>query len=288
MSRQAMYARPRNLDQAAALLGALDTGAMVIAGGQELMPYINYGHLEPAVLVDISGLKELGGISTEPDGTLAIGALTVHRDIARSEAVAAAAPLLAHAATLIGGGRQVHNRGTIGGNIVAMNTLYDIIPPLLALNAEVEVMRDEETRRVALSALLAETSHGLGAAAILTRVLVPAQPASGRWAYEKLKITEGAYASANAAVVAQIDGEHAFTHLRLAVGAAGDRPQDMSAVAAMLLGKPWSPQAAAQLEHKVAETLRDPLDDQRGGADYRRAMAGVVARRAINAALDAD
>ncbi|NNL99599.1 MAG: xanthine dehydrogenase family protein subunit M, partial [Gammaproteobacteria bacterium] len=114
MSRHAMYARPRNLEQAAALLGALDTGAMLIAGGQELMPYINYGQMEPSVLVDISGLKELNGISLEPDGALAIGALSVHSEIARDPGVLAAAPLLAHAVTLVGGGRQVHNRGTIG------------------------------------------------------------------------------------------------------------------------------------------------------------------------------
>ncbi|MBT8447515.1 MAG: xanthine dehydrogenase family protein subunit M, partial [Gammaproteobacteria bacterium] len=72
---------------------------------------------------------------------------------------------------------------------------------------------------------------------------------------------------------------------RLAVGAAGERPQDMTAVAGSLIGKAWSPQAAAQLELKVAEAVRDPLDDQRGGAQYRRAMAGVVARRAVIAAL---
>ena len=77
MSRHGYYARMRDLDQAAELLGALDTGATLIAGGQELMPAINYGHLTPSVLVDISGIAALRGISIE-GGVVTLGAATCH------------------------------------------------------------------------------------------------------------------------------------------------------------------------------------------------------------------
>lgn len=284
MSR-AMYARPRSLEQAAALLGALDTGAMIIAGGQELMPYINYGHMEPAVLVDISGLKELTGIRLAADGALEIGALSVHRDIAAHADVQAVAPLLAHAVTQVGGGRQVHNRGTIGGNIVSMNTLYDVIPPLLALGAQVELLSGDASRQLALADLMSETGHGLGSSAILVKVIVPVQAAGSAWGYQKLKISEGAYSSATAAVMLATDASGHLAQLRLAVGAVGERPQDMSAAVASLLGQAWTPHAETRLESQVCAAVRDPLDDQRGPADYRRAMAGVVARRAVNAAL---
>ena len=106
MSLRVQYARPRSLDQAAELLGGLTSGAVIIAGGQELMPHLNYGRLAPSVLVDISNLSELRGIQATDSG-VAIGALCVHRDIQHDALVSERAPLLAFAASQVGGGWQV-------------------------------------------------------------------------------------------------------------------------------------------------------------------------------------
>jgi len=171
MSLHPQYARPRNAAQAVELLGGLGAGAVVIAGGQELMPHVNYGKLMPSVYVDIGALPELKGVS-ETDGVVSIGALTVHRELQKNALVQKSLPLLSYAASLVGGGLQVHNRGTVGGNIVAMHPLYDIVPPLLALGAEVEILAAGGTRRAALAAVIAETSHGLGSQALIVRVLV--------------------------------------------------------------------------------------------------------------------
>ncbi|MCZ8131154.1 MAG: FAD binding domain-containing protein [Steroidobacteraceae bacterium] len=283
MSLHPQYARPRSAAQAVALLDGLGAGAMVIAGGQELMPHVNYGRLMPAVYVDIGGLPELRGIA-EADGAVAIGALTVHRDVQSSELVRAKLPLLAWAAGQVGGGWQVHNRGTIGGNLVSMHPLYDIVPPLLALGAEVEILSTAGTRRVALSGLIAETSHGLGTTTLLTRVLVrPTSPSTG-WSYQKLKITEGSYGSANAAAVVALDGNR-VTAARLVMGAVAERPIDASAALKGLLGRPFDARAAAEAEAACAALVVQPMDDQQGDAGWRRAMAGVVARRALAQAV---
>lgn len=283
MSLQPQYARPRNALQAVELLGGLGAGAVVIAGGQELMPSVNYGKLMPAVYVDIGALPELQGIR-EADGLVSIGALTVHREIQKNELVQKALPLLAHAAGLVGGGWQVHNRGTIGGNIVAMHPLYDIVPPLLALGAEVEIVSAGGTRRAPLATVIAETSHGLGTTSLLTRVFVRALGAGSGWAYEKLKITEGSYGSANAAAVASLDGGK-LTAARLVIGAVAERPIDASAALKGLLGKPFDSRAAQQLEAACAALVAHPMSDQQGDATWRRAMAGVVARRAVARAV---
>jgi FAD binding domain in molybdopterin dehydrogenase len=171
VSLNPQYARPRSAQQAVELLEGLGAGAMVIAGGQELMPHMNYGRLMPGVLVDIGGIAELRGI-TEDTGRIAIGALTSHRELQTSALVRERLPLLAFAAQRVGGGWQVHNRGTVGGNIVAMHPLYDIAPALIALDTEVDVQTSAGTRRVALAALISETAHGLGTTSILTRILV--------------------------------------------------------------------------------------------------------------------
>lgn len=286
MSLYPSYARPRTLAQADSLLSELSSGAVIIAGGQELMPYINDGTLEPDVYVDIGGLKELTGITFDGEsGMLSVGALTVHRTVQTDTLVAQYAPLLAHAAVKAGGGRQVHNRGTIGGNIVSMHPLYDINPPLLALGAQVEMMKKGALSIMSLGDLLTDTTHGLGSDAILTRVIIPAQQSGSGYGYEKLKTSGGAYGSANAAAMVAVEGG-VITALSLAIGASADAVVNASAAAQFCVGQAFTPALALQLESTCAAAITAPLSDQQGSGDWRKAMAGVVARRAVQAAFD--
>ncbi len=221
MSLHPMYARPRDLEQASELLASLSSGAVIIAGGQEIMPYINYGVMMPDVYVDIGGIDALRGVSAETD-EVSIGPLTVHRDIQNIEEIVERLPLLAYAAKQIGGGMQVHNRGTIGGNIVAMHPLYDIAPALLALEADVELLSEKGSQRMSLAELQDLSNHGLGTSSILTKILVKPMSPTTLWGYYKLKNSAGAYGSANAAVVIQLDGEN-IKSIRVAIGAATEK-----------------------------------------------------------------
>jgi carbon-monoxide dehydrogenase medium subunit len=283
MSLYPSFARPNSLAQASELLAGLSGGSVIIAGGQEIMPYINHGAMQPDIYIDIGGLKELRGIS-EADGVVSIGALTVHRELQGNAIVAEKLPMLADAASRAGGGRQVHNRATLGGNLVAMHPLYDIAPALLALGAEVELVKAGETRRTSLAALMHETSHGLGSEAILVRVLVPAMAAGTGWAYEKLKLSGGAYGSANAAATVQLDAGR-ITAATLMIGAVADRIIDAAAAVQGLIGQAWTAAAAEQLELRCPALVKQPLSDQQGSGEWRQAMAGVVARRAMAAAV---
>ena len=283
MSLYPMYARPRTLEEASGLLAGLSSGVVIIAGGQEILPAVNYGVMMPEVYVDIGGLDALRGISVQGN-ELVIGALTVHRDIVASAEVRSHAPLLAASAAQIGGGWQVQNRGTIGGNIVAMHPLYDIAPALLALEAEVEICAEQGVRRVSFADVLADTSLGLGSDAILTRVFIAAGTATRRWGYYKLKNTSGAYGSANAAVVVNV-AEGALHTIRVVIGAAADRLTLVDDALSTIMGGAYNAAAAEEIERVCAAAIIEPLSDQQGGGDWRRAMAGVVARRAIEEAL---
>lgn len=285
MSLHTQYARPRSLEQAIALLDALSAGTMLIAGGQELMPHINYGRVMPAVLVDIGALPELTGVREE-DGALSIGALTVHRDIQDDPLVISHAALLAEAAGQIGGGWQVHNRGTIGGNIVAMHPLYDVLPALLVLEAEVEVVDAAGKRCVPLARLMTETRHGLGTTAILTRVLIPTTAKFSGQAYCKLKLMDGSYGSANAAAGVTIDSRGAISALRVAIGAATSAPIDVSEAMRQFTGKVPDARLFGEIEALGSAAVTEPVSDQRGDGSYRRAMAGVMARRAVATAME--
>jgi CO/xanthine dehydrogenase FAD-binding subunit len=283
MSRGPQYARPRSLDAAMDLLGSLGAGACVVAGGQELMPVMNYGVFAPTVLVDVNALRELKGIRVDA-GALSIGALCVHREIEHHEQVKAHAPLLACALSLIGGGWQVRNRGTIGGNIASAHPLYDVLPPLLALDASVEIRSGAQVRTALLRTVLGDSKHGLGTTALLTRVQIPSPPKPVGWAYEKLKNTQGAYASANCAATVDLHQDGRIARSRIVVGAVQALPLDASEALARLQGEPVTAALLREVERLCADAVTNPLNDQRGDAEYRRAMAGVVARRAFEAA----
>jgi CO/xanthine dehydrogenase FAD-binding subunit len=287
MSLYPSFARPRSLQQAADLLASLSTGKVIIAGGQEIMPSVNSGTLRPEVYVDVGGLEELRGIAVdEASGKLAIGALTVHRELQSDVLVQTHAPLLAQAARKAGGGRQVHNRGTLGGNLVAMHPLYDIAPSLLVLGAEIEMIRGGDLVRQPLAEVMNDSRHGLGSDAILVRVLIaPMTPGAGS-SYQKLKLSGGAYGSANAAAIVTLDGESIET-LRLAVGAVSERLLDATEAASFLCGARWSEESADRLEREVSALVRQPLSDQQGSGEWRTAIAGIIAARACAAAVKA-
>jgi len=283
MSLHPVMARPRTLDQAAEIMGGLSAGAMIIAGGQEMMPSVNYGVLMPEVYIDIGQIKDLKGI-TEANGEIHIGALTVHRDVQESDVLAQHVPLLPFAVRQAGGGWQVHNRGTIGGNIVSMHPLYDIIPSLLTLGAEVDVLKGESESRVKLAELMKDTSHGLGSDSLLVRVILKPLPAGAGWAYEKLKNTAGGYGSANAAAVVTLQGD-TIASLSVVVGAVSEQPLDASEALSACVGQVWSDDLGRDIEAKVSAAVTAPLSDHQGDGTWRQAMAGVMARRAVAAAV---
>jgi CO/xanthine dehydrogenase FAD-binding subunit len=278
-----MYARPRDLEQASQLLASLSSGAVIIAGGQEIMPFINYGVMMPDVYVDIGGIKALRGVNVAAD-EVSIGALTVHRDIQSTEEIVERLPLLAYAAQQIGGGWQVHNRGTIGGNVVAMHPLYDIAPALLALNADVELLSDKGLQRLSLLQLQNDSSYGLGSSSILTRILVETMSPNALWGYYKLKNTAGAYGSANAAVVIKMDGAK-ITSVRIVIGAVSEKLVVISESLDGCLGSPYTLEIGQAIEKACIDAIDEPLSDQQGDGVWRKAMAGVAARRATEMAL---
>lgn len=283
MSLYPAFARPKNLEQAAEIMSGLSTGAMIIAGGQEVMPSVNYGALMPEVYIDIGQIKDLKGVSEE-NGAIHIGALTVHRDIQENDVIQSRVPLLAFAAAQVGGGMQVHNRGTIGGNIVSMHPLYDILPSLLVLGAQVDVLSNGKEQRVGIADLMKDTSYGLGSEALLVRVIVSSMSPGAGWSYRKLKITAGGYGSANAAAVVTKEGGK-IASLRVAVGAVCELPVDVSEAVSDCRGQAWSDYMGDEIEEKVSAAINAPLSDHQGDGDWRRAMAGVIARRAVDAAI---
>lgn len=274
------FERPPDLSAA---LAALAGGSYrVLAGGTDLYAT---GRAQPpaGALLDISGLEELRGIRQE-EGGLRIGALATWTEIA-SEPLPPYAAALALAAREVGG-RQVQNRGTVGGNLCNASPAADGVPALLALGASVELASAAGRRRLALDGfLLGSRRTALRGDELLVAVHVPARSAAARSVFLKLGARRYLVISiAAVAVVLDFDGAGRVSFCGAAVGACAETARRLPALEARLLGTPRAEvQARATRFLGEAEALAplSPIDDVRASAAYRREAVRALLARAF-------
>lgn len=278
----ALY-QPATIDEAIGLLDGLGYDAKVVAGGTALTIMLRQRLIAPTALVSIGRLPGLDGIDVD-DAGLRIGALVRHRDVERSETVAARWPVLAHAFGLVGNVR-VRNAATVGGVLAESDYASDPPAVFVALDAEVEVRGPDGERTIPASEFfVAFYETALEPSELVTGIRVPALPDSAAAVYEKFvtRSSEDRPCVGVAAVV-DLDPEGSCRALRVAVGAAAETPQRYPDLEAEADGKALTPQLLAGIADGYAERI-DPLDDLRGSSWYRREMTRVWVRRALERA----
>lgn len=274
------FVEPASLEEAVTLLQQHGPDAKAIAGGTAFVLMLKQWLLRPKLVVGLRQLPELGGVRTFSDGGIEIGATTTHREIERSGTVRAYSGALADAFGSIATVR-IRNQGTVGGNLAHADPSQD--PPciLLALDAVVAVTGSGGDRTVELSALFVDYFETvLEPGEVITSVRLPPRPAGARARYVRfLPRTHDDYPTVAVAVSARpTDG--AWCDVRIAVGAAGPVPLRMTAAESGLEGRAFDPRALEDAADMVAEAV-DPLDDVRGSRDYKREMARIWTRRAL-------
>lgn len=278
------FVAPRTVAEA---LDALADGeSLAVGGGTSVALLLKHRMIEPARLVHLAGVAGLAGIARTGAGDVRIGATTTLRDVARSPLVRSLLPALAKAAAQVGNPR-VRAVATMAGGLVHGDPRQDVPPVLLALAARVRLTGPAGPRTMAVR----EFGHGLMTTAagddeLVTDVLVPVDPAL-RTVY--LRFAPGSrsdYPTVSVAVALGTGADGALTRARIALGSVGGT--------ALLADR-----AAALLEHQVldddlvaaaaasAAAAAGPQADQRGSADYKRAMVEVWTRRALLAASPA-
>jgi aerobic carbon-monoxide dehydrogenase medium subunit len=274
------YHRPTSLDEALSLIG---DEARPLAGGHSLIPLLKFRLSTPAALVDLAAVPGLGEISE--NGGLTVGALATHREVAESDAVQAACPVLAETAGLIGD-PQVRNRGTLGGSIAHADPAADYPTLLKALGATVSVAGPNGTREIAADDFFVGIfTTALNPDELVTGVAVPALPAGTGAAYVKHHHPASRYAVAGVAAVVTVDGG-TCTAARLTVGGVTATPTNASSAAESLVGGPVSDEAIAAAAAKVPESLTSPTSDAYATGEYRVHLAGVLAARALTTAFE--
>ncbi|MDO8212495.1 xanthine dehydrogenase family protein subunit M [Conexibacter sp. CPCC 206217] len=245
------YAAPRTLDEALALLDG-DDDAKAIAGGQSLVPVMNFRLATPARLVDLNGIAELTYLRRR-DGALRIGALTRHATLEHSELVARAAPLLRQAVKHVGH-PAIRTRGTIGGSCSHADPTAELPVALTALDARFH-LRSRTGERVleASDFFVSQLTTALEEGELVVEIEIPPLPPGARTAFEEYARTHGDWAICGAAVVV------APEHAAIALLGAGPTPRRASAAEAALLAGASAAEAAALAGALLADPWKRSL-----------------------------
>jgi aerobic carbon-monoxide dehydrogenase medium subunit len=275
------YARATGVSNALELLAAHGDKAKVLSGGQSLMPAMNLRLIAPQLLVDISEIAELRGITSSGD-ILSIGALTRHVDLQRSPEVAAHAPLLTEAIAHVAH-PAIRNRGTLGGSLAHADPASELPACMVALNATIIVRGPKGERRIAAADFfkgIYETALSLQE--LLLAVELPVAGKNSAHFFCEFARRHGDYAIAGLAAQAIVQGD-VFTDLRMAFFAVGDRPV-LAGAANRLVNVAITPPALSEALTALAEEL-DPQEDQQASAAMRRHLAKVLMTRCVSALL---
>jgi aerobic carbon-monoxide dehydrogenase medium subunit len=273
------YARPASVAEAVAQLAAANGDGKVLAGGQSLVPLLNFRLAAPTVLVDLNGIPELAFLETA-DGVLRIGAMTRMRTLELDPLVRHANPLLAAAARWVGH-VQIRNRGTVGGSIAHADPAAEVPAICVLLDAELVVSGPRGERRIPAGDFFAGfLTTALDDDEVLTEVRIPVAGSNGeRWGFREFAHRRGDFALAGAAVTLAGAPDGPIERARIAVFGTADRPVRASAIEQQLVGRPMTEATFADAAAAIAEQLA--ADDPRPDAAYRRTLTETMVRRAL-------
>lgn len=275
------YHAPRTLDEALDLLAALDN-ARVLAGGQSLMPMMNYRVVQPEHLIDLGRIAELGFIDDTPDG-LQIGAMTTQRTIERSALVRQRCPLLIDALFHVGH-QQTRNRGTIGGSICHLDPSAELPVTACALDAVTIAAGKTGRRKIPFADFPAGyLTSSLEPNEILIAIEFGRWPQRGGSAFEEYAVRPADFAIVSIAAVIAIDGNDIITEARVAAGGIAPIPARLTGVEKILKGQRPS-DTLVKRAGAVAAAVSVEGDDA-NPPEYRQELAGYLTQRALAKAV---
>ena len=266
---------PKTLPEA---LEMLAKGAQVapLAGGTNLIPDMRSGYHSPRVVVNIMGLEQLRGIRQE-NGRLVVGSGVTVGELLNDPLIAQHAPIMKEAAAAFANA-LIRNRATVGGNLVNAAPCADTAPPLLALNAEVELVSKKGSRRVPLDEFLVDAFTTVRQPQeLLTSISWPVSPPHSAGAFRKMGLRKiSCTAKVDVAVMVESDGDGRCKEARIALGAVS--PQNFRVYAAedLLRGQALTPETIAAAARLTAEIARP-----RAGSEYKQQVVAGLTRRLL-------
>jgi carbon-monoxide dehydrogenase medium subunit len=272
------YVRPNSLAEALRLLQEKGADARLLAGGQSLLAALAFRLSEPGLLIDISKLPDLRGV-TQVGNAVRVGAATTHSALGASELIKTHVPLVAEAIPHIAH-PAIRNRGTIGGSLAYADPAAELPACCLALEATLVAANTRGERKIkAADFFTGLFTTALEPDEILTAIEFPVAAQGDRATLVEIARRSGDYAMAGVALKARVAGG-TFSGVRAVFFGVGDAPVLANGAGAALEGKAATGDAIAAAKSALARDL-DPAPDQHGGPEMKRHLAGVVLERAL-------
>ncbi len=274
------YVVADSVDMAVASLAAAGGDAKIIAGGQSLVPMLNFRLLRPSILVDINRIPGLVFIR-EDTNAIAIGALTRHHQLETSALIARHFPVLSEAMTHVAH-LAIRNRGTIGGSLSHADPAAELPMMALLFDAELRVASPAGTRSIAAHDFFRDAlTVDLAEDEIVTEIVLPKLAAKAGWGFEEVARRSGDFALAAVAVTLTLS-DGVVAEARIAMTGVAPTARRVAEAEAMLIGKSLDAGVGSVIEAVRAAT--EPQTDLHASSDYRRHLVGVLAGRALAAA----
>ena len=277
------YARPQSVTDALALLSARASEAKILAGGQSLVPMMNFRMARPGLLIDINRLAELDYHRVE-GSHLVVGALARHAALRSSTLVRTACPLMAEAYQHVAHG-PIRNRGTLCGNLCHADPASEMPAVALATDAVLVLKSSSGERRIpAEEFFLGTYETAANPDELLVEVRIPVAPNQQGWGFREISVRKGDFALTGVAATLTVAREK-IASAALAVCGVGDRAQRLRSVEASLIGGSPNSDAFARAGEQAGAAL-DPQTDLHADAAYRRDLVRTLVERALVAAAE--
>jgi carbon-monoxide dehydrogenase medium subunit len=280
------YQAPESLDAALEVLARHGGDAKVLAGGQSLIPVMNFRLAQPALLIDLNKLSELDFLRRSEDGGLRIGAMTRQRRLERDPLVKEAAPLLAETVPWIAH-PQIRNRGTVGGSLAHADPAAELPAIAVALRGRFRLRKAGGERWVAATDFYQRLfTTALEPEELLVEIALPPMPPRTGWSFQEIARRHGDYAMVGVAALVTLGEDGRCREARLVYLSVGETPVEAHAAAALLAGTDLGPEAIAAAAEKASREELDPRGDVHATPDFRRHLARVLTGRALRTAAE--
>ena len=275
------YVAPQSMAETLEVLAEHGGEAKLLAGGQSLIPVMNFRLAQPAVLVDLNNVPGLDGIEPTPDGGIRVGAMCRVGRIERDPEIASRVPLLAEAVPFIAH-PQIRNRGTVGGSLAHADPAAELPTVATALRARLRLMGRTGERWVEAGEFFTGLfSTLLQPEEILVELELPVSPPRTGWAFKEVSRRHGDYAHVGVAAMVSLAEDGSCSEARLVYLSVGDAPVEARRAALLMPGETLTPDLLEAVAEKVVAEEIEPSGDIHASADFKSHLARVLTQRAL-------
>jgi len=280
------YYAPTSVEEALALLAKHGWDAKPLAGGQSLIPLLNFRLAQPSVIVDLNNIPELFYIRPDGNGGLLIGAMTRQAQVEHDPLVAERAPLVHEVIPQVAY-PQIRSRGTFGGSLAHADPSAELVAVTVALDGRLRLRSQAGERWVPADEFFVGLfTTVLEPEELLVEIALPPMPPRSGWAFQQVTRRHHDFCIAGVAVLVALDEQGRCDQARLVFLSVGDGPVNARQAAEMLKGQTPTPELIRAAAEKAANDEIDPGSDIHASAEFRRHLANVLARRTLAQAFE--